>query len=90
MAYRSGSRLLCLCWPPLFPSYHITEEEIITSGWDYIVLGHLLTFGCVCNEPAKAYYSGSYSLSGTVAIVDLDKETGCRLLVIPYEMSSMI
>ncbi len=49
--------------PPLFPSYHITQEEIVTSGWDYIALGHLLTFECICNEPVKAYYCDSPSLS---------------------------
>ena len=65
--------------PPLFPSYHITQEEIVTSGWDYIALGHLITFGCVCNEPVKAYYSGSPSLSGTVAIVDLAEGTGVQV-----------
>ena len=65
--------------PPLFPSYQITEEEIVTSGWDYIALGHLVTFGCVCNEPVKAYYCGSPSLSGTVAIVDLAEETGVQV-----------
>lgn len=65
--------------PPLFPSYHITQEEIVTSGWDYIALGHMLPFGCVCSEPVKAYYSGSPSLSGTMAIVDLVEETGVQV-----------
>ena len=65
--------------PPVFRSYHITQEEIITSGWDYIALGHLITFECVCDEPVKAYYCGSPSLSGTVAIVDLAEETGVQV-----------
>ncbi len=69
--------------PPLFPSYHISQEEISTPGWDYIALGHLPTFNCVCSEPVKAYYSGSPSLSGTVsgtvAIVDLAEETGVQV-----------
>lgn len=64
--------------PPLFPSYHITQEEIVASGWDYIALGHVITFKCVCNEPV-AYYCGSPSLSGTVAIVDLAEETGVQV-----------
>ena len=63
---------------PLFPSYHITREEIIASGWDYIALGHLITFGCVCDQP-KAYYCGSPSLSGTVAMVDLTEGTGVQV-----------
>ena len=70
--------------PPLFPSYHITQEEIATSGWDYIALGHVVTFKCVCDEPVKAYYCGSPSLSGTVAIVDLGEETGVQ--VTPYSL----
>ncbi len=65
--------------PPLFPSYHITQEEIVTSGWDYIALGHVVTFKCVCDEPVKAYYCGSPSIYGTVAIVDLDEETGVQV-----------
>ena len=65
--------------PPLFPSYNITHEEITTSsGWDYIALGHMITFRCVCEEP-MTYYSGSPSLSGTVAIIDLDEETGIQV-----------
>ena len=64
--------------PPLFPSYHITEEEITASGWDYIALGHLITFGRVCDKP-KAYYCGSPSLSGTVAMVCLAEETGVQV-----------
>ena len=65
--------------PPLFPSYHITKEEIITSGWDYIALGHVPMFRCVCSEPVKAYYCGSPSMSGTVALVDLAEETGVQV-----------
>ncbi len=65
--------------PPLFPSYHITQEEIATSGWDYIALGHLITFRCVCDGAVKAYYCGSPSLSGTVAIVDLAEGTGVQV-----------
>jgi len=64
---------------PLHPSYHITEEEIAGSGWDYIALGHVASFRCVCNEPVKAYYSGSPSVSGTVAIVELAEETGIQV-----------
>ncbi|MFC2059762.1 exonuclease SbcCD subunit D [Chloroflexota bacterium] len=65
--------------PPLFPGYNITHEEIATSGWDYIALGHVITFKCVCNEPVKAYYSGSPSLFGTMAIVDLTEKDGVQV-----------
>ena len=64
---------------PVFPSYNITHEEIVASGWDYIALGHLETFRCVCDEPVKAYYCGSPSFSGTVAIVDLAEEKGVQV-----------
>jgi len=73
--------------PPLFPSYHISEEEIVTSGCDYIALGHVPVFRCVCEDPVKAYYSGSPSfVSGTVAIVDLTEEKGVE--VTRYPMSA--
>ncbi len=65
--------------PPLFPSYHITQEEIVTPGWDYIALGHLGIFRCICSEPVKAYYCGSPSLFGMVAMVDLAEETGVQV-----------
>lgn len=61
---------------PLF--LHITPEEIIGSGWDYIALGHLADFRCVCEEPL-AYYSGSLSLTGMMALVDLDDEAGIKV-----------
>ena len=60
--------------PPASVSFHIPPKEVVTSGWDYIALGHLITFGCVCNEPVKAYYCGSPSVSGTVAVVDLAED----------------
>lgn len=64
--------------PPFFHSYNITHEEIIASGWDYIALGHLVTFRCVCSEPVTAYYCGSPS-SGTAALVDLSEEKGVQV-----------
>jgi DNA repair exonuclease SbcCD nuclease subunit len=64
---------------PYFTSYNITREEIVTSGWDYIALGHVVTFECVCEEPVKAYYCGSPSQTGGVAIVDLAEETGVQV-----------
>ncbi len=66
--------------PPLFSSFHITQKEIVaSSGWDYIALGHVPTFNCICSEPVKAYYCGSPPLSGTVAIVDIDEDTGVQV-----------
>ena len=63
---------------PLFPSLHITADEIAGSGWDYIALGHVPTFRCVCDKPA-AYYPGSPTVTGTSALVELDEENGVRV-----------
>ncbi|MBI2847939.1 MAG: DNA repair exonuclease [Chloroflexi bacterium] len=60
--------------PPLFPSYHITQDEIVTSGCDYIALGHIAGFSRVCDGPVIACYSGSPSLTGTVTLVELSEE----------------
>lgn len=57
---------------------HITPEEIAGTGWDYIALGHLADFRCVCEEPL-AYYSGSLALTDMVALVDLDDEAGIKV-----------
>ncbi len=65
--------------PPLFPSYHITHEEIVTSRQDYIALGHWPVFRCVCNEPVKAYYCDSPSLFSTANIIDLAEEIGVQV-----------
>jgi len=63
---------------PLFPSYHITREEIAQSGRDYVALGHVPIFKRICDDPV-ACYSGSPLVAGTAAIVDLDEETGVRV-----------
>ena len=74
--------------PPLFPSYHISEEEIVNSGWDYIALGHVPVFRSVCEEPVKAYYSGSPSfVSGSVAVVDLIESAGVQVTRYPMSAS---
>ena len=65
--------------PPLFRSYHITRREIVSSGWDYMALGHIPVFQCICSEPVKAYYCGSPTMSGTFAIVEFSEEAGIRV-----------
>jgi exonuclease SbcD len=60
----------------LYRSYLITHDEIVNSGWDYVALGHMNLFNCICNTPVTAYYSGSPAVSGGVAIVDLCDEKG--------------
>ncbi len=62
---------------PIFPGFHITEEEIIMSGQDYIALGHWPVFRCVCNAAVKAYYCDTpYS---TVNIVDFIDGIGAQV-----------
>lgn len=73
---------------PLLLSFHITEEEIVASGHDYVALGHLIAFGCVSSEPVKAYYSGSPSLAGTLAIVDFSEETGVQVTRYPVVINN--
>jgi len=57
-------------------SYRITHEDIVHSGWDYVALGHMNLFQCICNGPVTACYSGSPAISGGVAIVDLCEKKG--------------
>lgn len=64
--------------PALFPSYHIREEDIAGLGWDYIALGHVPTFKCLCSQP-MTYYSGSPSFSNTAALVEFSEENGIRV-----------
>jgi len=67
--------------PPYLPSLPITDEEIISSGWDYVALGHWPVFRCVCEEP-KAYYCDSPSWAfprATVNIVDFTEEGGVQV-----------
>ena len=59
---------------PIFPDYHITYDEIVESGRDYIALGHVPVFRCACDEKVKAYYSGEANLCGTVNLISLGKE----------------
>lgn len=60
-------------------SFQISEEEIVRSSQDYVALGHLGAFRCVCNEPVKAYFTGSPSITGAVAVVDFDTEVGVEV-----------
>jgi len=63
---------------PVFPSYHITQEEIANSGWDYIAMGHVITFQFVSQQPV-ACYCGSPSQTRTLAIVDFTEEAGVQV-----------
>lgn len=60
-------------------SFQISDEEIVQSRRDYVALGHAAAFRCVHNGPVKAFYSGSVSEMGTVAIVDLLDGTGVQV-----------
>ena len=60
-------------------SFQISEEEILHSGRDYVALGHSGYFRCVCDGPVKAYYGGSASETGVVAIVDMSEDAGVQV-----------
>lgn len=63
--------------PEFTRSYIITEQELMGSGWDYVALGHLPVFDCICADPIS-YYSGSPDY-GTAALVDLAEDSGVRV-----------
>ena len=69
--------------PPSFSSYDVGWEEIVSSRQDYIALGHVAIFRCVCDEPVKAYYSGGPPICGTVNIVNLSEENGVEVTPCP-------
>ncbi|MDY6892559.1 MAG: metallophosphoesterase [Chloroflexota bacterium] len=64
-------------------SWQISQDDIITSERDYIALGHAEGFACVCNDPVKAYYSGSPSTTGAALIVDFVDGIGAQVLSCP-------
>ena len=65
-------------------SFQITKEEIVSSGRDYVALGHWPALMCVCETPVKAYYSGSATQNGTVLIIDFTMANGSR--VTPFQL----
>lgn len=66
-------------------SFQVDEDEIVKSCQDYVALGHSPAFRCVCDGPVKAYYSGSASETGTVAIVDFLDDVGVEVCCHPLE-----
>lgn len=69
--------------PALFPSYHITRDDLSAEGWDYIALGHVPLFRCVSSDPVPAYYSGSPTVQGVTALVELDDDSGVQVTRCP-------
>ncbi len=65
---------------PLFPSYHIAWQEIVSSQQDYIALGHVAVYRRVCDDPVKAYYSGGPPISRSVNIIDFREEIGVQVM----------
>jgi len=59
----------------------ITPEEVATSGFDYLALGHVHVFRDVSQGETRAFYPGSPLIPhapdrGSIAIVTLDPEMG--------------
>ena len=67
--------------PAILSGFHISREDIITSGQDYIALGHYATFKCVYDAPLKVYYCDSPygAYPHTVNIVDFIEGTGVQV-----------
>ncbi len=65
----------------LASGYHISREEIVTSGQDYIALGHYAIFKCVCDAPVKAYYCDSPYEDHPYAVNIVDFIEGTRVQV---------
>ena len=65
----------------ILPGFHISREDIVTSGRDYIALGHYETFRCVYDAPVKTYYCDTPSGGAphTVNIVDFIEGTGVQV-----------
>jgi len=53
------------------PSWLISDEDIATTGADYVALGHWNRAAKVGNGGVPAHYSGSPEYAGTVNIVRL-------------------
>ncbi len=61
-------------------SFPIRKEDIVSSGRDYVALGHWGGFSCVSDGPVKTYYSGA----DTVGLVDFD---GLGVQVNPHRLN---
>ena len=68
-----------------YRSSPITAEEIAQADCDYIALGHIHLFRDVSQDGVLAFYSGAPSgpQARTVALVDMDPETGVTVSPVP-------
>lgn len=64
-------------------SWLITDEEIASSGADYVALGHWEVPGPAGSGPVPAYYSGSPQRAGTVNAVRLSPVRGVEVGLAP-------
>lgn len=64
-------------------SWLITDEEIASSGADYVALGHWEVPGPAGSGPVPAYYSGSPERAGTVNAVHLSATRGVEVRLVP-------
>ena len=63
----------------------ISPDDLASLDCDYVALGHVHAFRKIVDQPSPAYYSGAPFplVTGTVALVELDKIAGALVTPIP-------
>jgi DNA repair exonuclease SbcCD nuclease subunit len=69
------------------PSWLIGDDEIASTGADYVALGHWNRAVRVGNGKVPAYYSGSPEYAGTVNVVRLGAAGGVTVTRAPLEIA---
>jgi DNA repair exonuclease SbcCD nuclease subunit len=74
----------------LQPSWLISDQEILSTGADYVALGHWNRPLRVGNGKVPAYYSGSPEFSGTINVVRLSETSGVTVTRAPLDIAREI
>jgi DNA repair exonuclease SbcCD nuclease subunit len=69
------------------PSWLIGDDEIASTGADYVALGHWNRAARVGNGAVPAYYSGSPEYAGTVNVVRLSEAGGVTVIRAPLDIA---
>jgi DNA repair protein SbcD/Mre11 len=82
---------------PSYRSSPIYAEDIRTSGWDYVALGHCHAFSDVSQGPVTAYYSGAPGFflgapgaDGHVALVQFEAGTSRQINVRRVDLRPLV
>jgi DNA repair exonuclease SbcCD nuclease subunit len=71
----------------LQPSWLISDQEILSTGADYVALGHWNRAVRAGSGSVPAYYSGSPEFSGTVNVVRLSETSGVTVTRAPLDIA---